>query len=78
VPFILFAVALLTTTGPSVYLLVGGMATVIGGFFWKYGMVVRASFQQGFALGKMPQRGSGAKAAPARTQGFAPVRTAAE
>ena len=78
VPFILFAIALLATTGPSIYLLVGGMTTVIGGFFWKYGMVVRAGFQQGFALGKMPQRGSGAKAAPARTQGYAPVRTAAE
>jgi len=71
VPFILFAVALLTTTGPSVHLLVGGLTAVIGGFFWKYAMVVRAGYQQGFALGKMPRRGSGAKAAPARLQGFA-------
>jgi phenylacetyl-CoA:acceptor oxidoreductase subunit 1 len=78
VPFILFAIALLATTGPSIYLLVGGMTAVIGGIFWKYGMVVRAGFQQGYALGKLPQRGSGAKAAPARTQGFAPTRAAAE
>jgi len=78
VPFILFAVSLFAGNAAGYYLVIAGIATVIGGFFWKYGIVVRAGFQQGFALGRMPQRGSGAKAAPARTQGYASVKSAAE
>ncbi len=37
---------------------------VIGGAGWKYAMVVRAGYEQGFALPRMPQRGSGNRAAP--------------
>ena len=48
--------------------LIGGMMAVAGGFFWKFTLVTRICHQQGFALPKVPQRGSGAKAAPARTE----------
>ena len=78
VPFILFAISLFAASGPNVYLMVAGLTAVVGGFFWKFGIVVRASYQQGFALGKLPQRGSGAKAAPARIEGAPPVAVAAE
>jgi hypothetical protein len=37
---------------------------IVGGMFWKFGIIVRAGYQQGFAITKMPQRGSGTKAAP--------------
>lgn len=45
----------------------GGLAAIAGGVLLKYTLVVRAGYQQGFALAKLPQRGSGARAAPART-----------
>ena len=78
VPIVLFALALAVRTGPSVYLMVAGIAVVAGGLFWKYWMVVRAGYQQGYAFGKLPQRGSGTKAAPGRTKGAPPVQLAAE
>jgi phenylacetyl-CoA:acceptor oxidoreductase subunit 1 len=39
---------------------------VIGGIVWKFTVITRASYQQGFALPKLPQRGSGERAAPFR------------
>ena len=41
-----------------------------GGVMWKYTIIVRASYQQGFAMPKMPQRGSGTRAATARKVGL--------
>ena len=41
---------------------------VLGGFFWKMMVITRAGYQQGFAMAKIPQRGSGARAAPRLTQ----------
>ncbi len=63
-PLALFAVALVTANGASVTLSVAGLMAIIGGMFWKFGIIVRAGYQQGFAISKMPQRGSGTKAAP--------------
>lgn len=47
-------------------LIVGGISAVFGGVLWKYTVIVAASYQQGFALPKIPRRGSGTLAAPMR------------
>ena len=44
----------------------GGIAAVLGGALWKFAVVTRACHQQGFAVPALPQRGSGARAAPPR------------
>ncbi len=66
-PLILFAIA---TVFSESLLAVAGVAAVAGGVMWKYTIIVRASYQQGFAMPKMPQRGSGTRAAPARKDGL--------
>ncbi|MBT3332306.1 MAG: 4Fe-4S dicluster domain-containing protein [Rhodospirillaceae bacterium] len=43
-----------------------GLGAVAGGIIWKMTVITKASHQQGFALSKVPQRGSGTRAAPAR------------
>ena len=76
-PLALFALALTTAGGASVYLSVAGLLAIVGGMFWKFGIIVRAGYQQGFAMPKMPQRGSGTKAAPRLpARGPAAARTA--
>ena len=40
-----------------------GAAVVGGGVTWKLTLISRAGFQQGFALDRWPQRGSGRRAA---------------
>jgi phenylacetyl-CoA:acceptor oxidoreductase subunit 2 len=52
-----------------VYLGVAGVAAIAGGAFWKFTVIVRAGYQQGFALPAVPQRGSGTRAAPVRIGG---------
>ena len=47
-----------------------GLAAVVGGVLWKFTVITRACYQQGFALPKVPQRGSGKFAAPVRLQGM--------
>jgi phenylacetyl-CoA:acceptor oxidoreductase subunit 2 len=47
---------------------VGSLAAVAGGAIWKFAVITRAGHMQGFALPKMPRRGSGKRAAPARLQ----------
>ena len=44
----------------------GGLAAFAGGALWKVTLITRAGHMQGFAIPKMPQRGSGTRAAPAR------------
>ena len=46
--------------------LVAGIGAVAGGVLWKFTVITKACHQQGFALPKVPQRGSGSRAAPAR------------
>lgn len=54
--------------------LAGGVMMIIGGFYWKFAVITRASHQQGFAMPRIPQRGSGDRAAPPRTEGFDQLR----
>ncbi len=49
-----------------------GLIALAVGFGWKYQVIVKAGYQQGFALPRLPQRGSGHNAAPARMS--APAR----
>ena len=58
------------TGGPSWALAGAGLAAVAGGALWKIVVINRACYQQGFALPKMPRRGSGSRAAPARLGGL--------
>ena len=53
----------------KVLLVIAGIAYIAGGMLWKYTVIVHASYQQGFALARAPQRGSGTCAAPARLGG---------
>ena len=69
-PALLFFVALVAPIDPATLLPLAGFSVLVGGFWWKFVVVTRASFQQGFALPKAPQRGSGKRAAPARLGGM--------
>ena len=60
-----FAAVIGTVAAPLV-LLAGAACAVAGGVLLKYTLVTRACHQQGFALPRVPQRGSGTRAAPAR------------
>ncbi len=46
--------------------LLAGLGAVAGGVLWKFTVITKACHQQGFALPKVPRRGSGTRAAPAR------------
>ena len=50
------------------FLALAGIGVVAGGVVWKFAVITRACHQQGYAVPKMPQRGSGKRAAPARLQ----------
>jgi phenylacetyl-CoA:acceptor oxidoreductase subunit 1 len=71
VPAVLLAACLVAPGAAAWLLALAGAAAIAGGAFWKFSVIVRAGYQQGFALAKLPQRGSGARAAPARLSGFA-------
>jgi phenylacetyl-CoA:acceptor oxidoreductase subunit 1 len=75
VPAVAFVVALAVPAAASWALILGGLAAMAGGAWWKFGVIERAGYQQGFLMPKVPQRGSGARAAPPRTQGT-PIRGA--
>ena len=68
-PLVLFAIA--GAFSNSMFA-IAGAASVAGGVMWKFTVITRACYQQGFALPKMPQRGSGARAAPPRLGGLRP------
>ena len=50
----------------SATMVLAGSGAVLGGALWKFTVITRASYQQGFAIPWLPQRGSGKRAAPAR------------
>ena len=52
--------------GAPLALVAGAAGALWGGALWKHTLVTRACHQQGFALPRLPQRGSGSRAAPAR------------
>ena len=68
-PALMFLVALVNPALAHVYLGIGGVGAIVGGAFWKFTIIVRAGYQQGFALPAVPQRGSGTRAAPVRASG---------
>ena len=53
-------------TAEPAALVAGAACALWGGALWKHTLVTRACHQQGFALPRLPQRGSGSRAAPAR------------
>jgi phenylacetyl-CoA:acceptor oxidoreductase subunit 1 len=60
-------VLVLAGIGPTVlFAALAGALAIAGGFWWKFRLIVRAGYQQGFALPRVPQRGSGHHAAPER------------
>jgi len=50
---------------PAVFA-VAGIAALFGGWLWKLTVITKACHQQGFAVPRVPQRGSGSRAAPVR------------
>ena len=67
-PALLFLVAAIGLAGRTseTAMSIAGFAAIAGGIYWKFSIITRACHQQGFALPKMPQRGSGTRAAPVR------------
>jgi phenylacetyl-CoA:acceptor oxidoreductase subunit 1 len=63
---VIFSIALLGSTIHPLLLANTGFFMALTGAFCKYFMIVRAGYQQGYALPMMPQRGSGTRAAPAK------------
>jgi phenylacetyl-CoA:acceptor oxidoreductase subunit 1 len=63
-PFVIYVLTLTPFVPPEVVVGLGAAAAVAGGVLWKATVVIRACHQQGFALAKLPQRGSGVRAAP--------------
>jgi phenylacetyl-CoA:acceptor oxidoreductase subunit 1 len=49
---------------------IAGVLLIAAGALWKLVVITRASYQQGFILPKVPQRGSGSYAAPHRVGGL--------
>jgi phenylacetyl-CoA:acceptor oxidoreductase subunit 1 len=68
---VLVLLGLYLPAGNAVVFLLGGLAAIAGGAFWKFTVITRAAYQQGFAMPKQPHRGSGARAAPPRLDGTA-------
>lgn len=66
VPFALAVAAWLAPVAATPLLAVGAVAAIAGGASWKFTLIVRAGYTQGFDLPRMPQRGSGRRAAPPR------------
>ncbi len=68
-PGLLFLAAMVFPALPT-YLTYGlaGAAAILGGATWKFALVTRICHTQGFALPKLPRRGSGSRAAPARLE----------
>jgi phenylacetyl-CoA:acceptor oxidoreductase subunit 2 len=67
-PAAMFVLALARPDIARVCLGAGSVAVLAGGAFWKFMLIARGGYQQGFSLPMLPQRGSGTRAAPARAQ----------
>ena len=63
-PAALYAGAFMWPADSVALFAVAGVGVLAGGALWKFAIITRACHQQGFALAKMPQRGSGTRAAP--------------
>ncbi|MFO1362095.1 MAG: 4Fe-4S dicluster domain-containing protein [Burkholderiales bacterium] len=69
-PAVLAAAAAFVPAASGVLLALAGLAAIAGGALWKFALVVRAGYTQGFELSHLPQRGSGRRAAPPRLGGW--------
>ena len=65
-PGALFMLALASPDIARVCLGAGSVAALAGGVFWKFRLIARGGYQQGFSMPMLPQRGSGTRAAPVR------------
>jgi phenylacetyl-CoA:acceptor oxidoreductase subunit 2 len=65
-PAAMFVLAIAAPEIARVCLGAGGIAALAGGAYWKFMLIVRGGYQQGYSLPMLPQRGSGTCAAPAR------------
>ncbi|MBT3990006.1 MAG: dimethyl sulfoxide reductase anchor subunit [Rhodospirillaceae bacterium] len=63
-PLVLFGTLFLNDNAPIWVADIAGFLTIAGGVLWKAVVITRACHMQSFAMGKMPQRGSGKYAAP--------------
>ncbi len=70
VPMVLFALSIFAPQIPLSIFTIAGGALIGAGAFWKWTVILRAGYFEGFHLPKTPQRGSGAYAAPARLDGW--------
>lgn len=61
-PALAFLGALAAGAAATALLVLGATGAVVGGALWKIAVVTRAAYYQGFALPKLPRRGSGARA----------------
>ena len=68
-PALLLGLAWLLPAGSGALCALAGLAAIAGGAAWKFRVIVRAGYTQGFGLSHVPQRGSGRRAAPARFAG---------
>ena len=66
VPAILFLLTILFPIFLLSIFTIAGVAIICGGAFWKWTIILRAGFFEGFHLQKTPQRGTSDYAAPAR------------
>jgi hypothetical protein len=64
VPVLLALAAWLDGASSAALLGTAGFLAMAGGTFWKCGLILKASYQHGFSLTRLPQRGSGTRAAP--------------
>ena len=65
-PAVMFVLALARPDLARFCLGAGSIAALAGGAYWKFMLIARGGYQQGFSLPMLPQRGSGSRAAPAR------------
>ena len=70
VAVVLFALSVMLPQIPLSIMTIAGVALIGGGAFWKWTVILRAGYFQGFHLARTPQRGSGKFAAPARLDGW--------
>lgn len=67
-PAFMFVLALASPGIAPVFLSAGAFTAILGGAFWKFMIVVRGGYQQGYSMPMLPQRGSGGFAAPVQIQ----------
>ena len=68
---IAIAIACVIANPVAGYAAFAGAMLIAAGVLWKFSVIVRASYQQGFVLPNAPGRGSGSRAAPPRYDGYA-------